>query len=56
MNEGLVFLIAAILFEELKIRSLSEPAPMTPPVPFWMEGNSSIDFGFANNVEQFHFG
>jgi hypothetical protein len=28
---------------------LSEPAPMTAPVLFWMEGNSSTDFGLANH-------
>jgi hypothetical protein len=30
---------------------LSEPAPMTAPVPFWMEGNSSNDFGLANDLQ-----
>ncbi len=38
-----------------KLQGLSEPTPMTAPVPFWMEGNSSIDFGFANYLQQFHF-
>ncbi len=37
-------------------QGLSEPAPMTPPNLFWMEGNSSIDFGLANHLQQFHFG
>jgi hypothetical protein len=34
---------------------LSEPAPMTP-ILFWMEGNSSTNFGLANHLQQFHFG
>jgi hypothetical protein len=38
-----------------KLQGLSEPVPMTAPVPFWMEGNSSIDFGLANHLQQFHF-
>jgi hypothetical protein len=29
---------------------------MTVPIPFWMEGNSSTDFGLANHLQQFHFG
>jgi hypothetical protein len=36
--------------KELKRRGLSEPASMTTLVPFWMEGNSSTDFGLANHV------
>jgi len=35
---------------------LSAPALMTTPVLFWVEGNSSIDFGLANHLQQFHFG
>jgi hypothetical protein len=38
-----------------KLQGLSEPSPMTAPVPFRMEGNSSIDFGLANYLQQFHF-
>jgi hypothetical protein len=38
-----------------KLQGLSEPALMTAPVPFWMEGSSSIDFGLANHLQQFHF-
>jgi len=38
-----------------KLQGLSESAPMTAPVPFWIEGNSSIDFGLANHLQQFHF-
>jgi hypothetical protein len=34
---------------------LSEPTPMTTVVPFWMEGNSSTDFGLANHLQQVHF-
>jgi hypothetical protein len=35
---------------------LNEPAPMIAPILFWMEGNSSINFGLANHLQQFHFG
>jgi hypothetical protein len=35
---------------------LSEPAPMTAPVAFWMDGNSSTDFGFANHCNSFILG
>jgi len=38
-----------------KLQGLSEATPMTAPVLFWMEGNSSIDFGLANHLQQFHF-
>jgi hypothetical protein len=38
-----------------KLQGLSEPTPMTAPVLFWMEGSSSIDFGLANHLQQFHF-
>jgi hypothetical protein len=34
----------------LKKRGLSEPGPVTTLVPFWMEGNSSTDFGLANDL------
>jgi hypothetical protein len=34
-----------------KLQRLSEPAPMTAPVLFWMVGNSSIDFGLANYLQ-----
>ncbi len=37
-------------------KGLSELAPMTAPILFWMEGNSSIDFGLANHLQKFYFG
>jgi hypothetical protein len=29
---------------------------MTAPVLFWMESNSSTDFGLTNHLQQFQFG
>jgi hypothetical protein len=40
----------------LMVSSLNEPAPMIAPILFWMDGNSSTDFGLANHVQHFHFG
>jgi hypothetical protein len=37
------------------VHSLSGPTPMTTPIPFWMEGNSSTDFGLVNHLQQFQF-
>ncbi len=46
-----------LLFSNFPISpGLSEPAPMTPPILFWLEGNSSTDFGLDNHLQQFHFG
>jgi len=35
---------------------LSEPTPMTTLVPFWMEGNSSTDFGLVTTCNRFILG
>jgi hypothetical protein len=31
--------------------SLNELAPMIAPVPFWMEGNSSTNFGLVSHLQ-----
>ncbi len=36
--------------------NLSELGPMIASILFWMEGNSSTNFGLANHLQQFHFG
>jgi hypothetical protein len=42
--------------QNVKEKGLSEPAPMTTLVPFWMEGNSSTDFGLATTCNSFILG
>jgi hypothetical protein len=48
--------VVAIVTGKMGSLGLNEPTPMIAPILFWMEGNSSINFGLANHLQQFHFG
>jgi hypothetical protein len=48
--------VAATITRGMGSLGLNEPTPMTTLVLFWIEGNSSINFGLANHLQQFHFG
>jgi len=54
LNRCYTILVAK--YSQIQATNLNELAPMTVPIPFWMEGNSSTDFGLANHLQQFHFG